>query len=129
MWDYFFFFFYRALSNEVIFCDENPAMIRMIAGSQSNPSEVCLSLCSCEQYLLLFIFPTLQCSLWQSHQALIQQTLIFCFLEEFGGSGCRLLMKLNFIAQETLTLPSNYSFVFCLVNHMSQVLLADEMLS
>jgi len=39
-------------------------------------------------------------------------------------------MRLSFIAQGTLTLPfDNYSFVFCLVNHMTQVLLAGKMLS
>lgn len=55
---------------------------------------------------------------------------LFVSWESFGGSGCRLLMRLSFIAQEALTLPfDNGSFVFCLVNHMTQVLLADKMLS
>lgn len=55
---------------------------------------------------------------------------LFVSWESFGGSGCRLLMRLSFIAQETLRSPfDNYSFVFCLVNHMTQVLLADKMLS
>lgn len=71
-----FFFFYGALSNEVIFCDENPAMIRKIAGNQPNPSELCSSLCNFEQHLILFSFST--CSaLWQAYQALIQQPMIF----------------------------------------------------
>lgn len=39
-------------------------------------------------------------------------------------------MRMNFIAQKTLTLPFDiYSFVFCLVDHMTWVLLADKMLS
>lgn len=39
-------------------------------------------------------------------------------------------MRLSFIAQETLILSfDNYSFVFCLVNDMTQVLLSDKMLS
>lgn len=107
-------------------------MIRKIAGNQPDISELCSSLPNCEQHLILFSFSTLQGSLWQSYQALIQQALFFLFFtwKSVRGSGSRFLMRLSFIAQETMTLPfDNYSFVFCLVNHMKQALLADKMLS
>lgn len=49
-------------------------MVRKLAENKPKPSKLCSSLCNCEQHLIL---SALQCSLWQSHQALFQQPMIF----------------------------------------------------
>lgn len=93
-------------------------------------SELCSSLRDCDSdSVYLLCFAVLSLAILSSLDSTANDFL-FVSWESFGGSGYRLLMRLSFIAQETLTLPfDNCSFVFCLVNHMTQVLLADKMLS
>lgn len=52
-------------------------MVKKLAENKPKPSKLCSSLCNREQHLIL---SALQCSLWQSYQALIQQPMIFLFV-------------------------------------------------
>lgn len=105
-------------------------MIRKVTGNQPNPSELFSYLYNCEHRIFL---ASVLCSALSGNPIkpwFNSQWFLICFLGEFLELWVQAIDGTEFYCSGNTDVAfGNYSFVFSVVNRMTQVPLADKMLS